>query len=219
MKRTLSFIPDSMKTTTLVTLLALGLVGCTTFPGNTRFGASQTNTPASESGCAEVQRLRGTAQFCTNGSDWVTLQKGMRLGPGTVVQTSAKSTVSLSLGDDIGGVRVKPDSRLGFEDMLRSGNRRKGGYKIHLNLMRGGIAMHADWMSETSVFEVKLSHGVAGLRCGGDYTVYADGLVSATAGGIVVALLGADGRVVTCVVEASSFPWFSHHNPFNDRGR
>ena len=107
----------------------------------------------------------------------------MTLRPGPVVQPAAKSSLHLSLGEDIGNVTLWSDTQLALETLLRLPMRRGITFRVSLDLSQGVIHTWPSYMTEESRFEVKLPGGVAGVRGAGGRglvtaRIRADGVVS-----------------------------------------
>jgi hypothetical protein len=183
-------------------------------------------------GKAKVVRIKGHARYSVAGSGWQPLKVGDVLKPGSVIQTGLDkdSYVDLTLGD--GGVvramnpsptiaapnapspvvhfqpkaeqnvvRVYENSILGIDKLNTMETGSDTVTETQLDLQRGHIFGSVKKMSAASKYEVKLPNGVAGIR-GTIYDITSDGVVQVATGSVVVAYMGADGAVVTQVVNA-----------------
>lgn len=170
---------------------------------------------------AKVTRIKGSARYSADATNWKDLKVGMQLGSGTVVQTAANSYVDLVLGEagvvaqspKIGeyltynpqteqdSLRIYEDSMLAI-DKLTSTRTGMGEVKdTQLDLRAGRIFGKVKKLSAASKYEIKMPNGVAGVR-GTIYSISAQGVVQVLSGSVVVAYVGPDGTVITQVVNA-----------------
>ncbi len=170
---------------------------------------------------AKVTRIKGSARYSTDSATWNTLKVGQSLPAGTVVQTAQGSFVDLILGETtavvqspkIGQylsyqplvqqntVRIYQDSMLALDKLTSTKTGMEEVSETQLDLRQGKIFGKVKKLSAASKYEIKLPNGVAGIR-GTVYTVDANGIVTVLEGSVVISMVGADGRVVTVVVEA-----------------
>jgi len=176
---------------------------------------------------AKVAHIKGSARYTTGNNVWLPLKAGAKLKPGTVVQTAAESSVDLVLGDasdatvspivynppSIGAgaayhpgaaqntVRIFQNSILGIDKLTSMETGAGAETETQLDLRQGNIMGSVKKMSGLSKYEVKLPNGVAGIK-GTIYSLSADGVVRVLDGSVVIAYVGADGTVVTQVVNS-----------------
>jgi hypothetical protein len=173
-------------------------------------------------GEAKVVRLKGAARYSTGNNVWAPLKVGAIVRSGTVIQTAAKSSVDLVLGDSSAPVaRPVPSDMLSYQPAVEQNmvrlweNTLLGVDKLtvtetgadavsetQLDLKAGHIFGMVKKMSAASKYEVKIPNGVAGIR-GTTYDISAEGLVKVLVGSVVLAYVGPDGTVVTQVVMGS----------------
>jgi len=99
-------------------------------------------------------------------------------------------------------VRVWENSLLGIDKLTSTDTGADPMTETQLDLKSGHIFGNVKKMSASSKYEVKLPNGVAGIR-GTIYDITADGVVKVSSGSVVLAYVGADGTVVTQVVNGS----------------
>lgn len=177
--------------------------------------AAQTATQ----GAAKVVRLKGAARYSTGNNVWQKLKAGDVVMPGTLIQTAAKSSVDLVLGDGSAPVaRAVPSDTISYqptvdqnlvrlwENTLLSVDKlavtQTGADEVtdtQLDLKAGHIFGTVKKMSAASKYEVKIPNGVAGIR-GTTYDISAEGVIKVLSGSVVLAYVGPDGTVVTQVV-------------------
>jgi len=170
-------------------------------------------------GAAKVVRLKGAARYSTGNNVWQQLKVGDVVKPGTVIQTAAKSSVDLVLGDGSAPVnrpvpgemisyqptaeqnmiRLWDNTLLSVDKMTISDTGADAVTETQLDLKAGHIFGSVKKMSAASKYEVKIPNGVAGIR-GTIYDISAEGLVKVLVGSVVLAYVGPDGTVVTQVV-------------------
>jgi hypothetical protein len=147
-------------------------------------------------GTAKVVRLKGSARYAAGPNTGQLLKVGDIVHPGAVIQTAAKSSVDLILGDGSAPVtRPVPGDMLSYQpaaeqNMVRLWeNTLMGVDKLtitetgsdtvtdtQLDLKAGHIFGMVKKMSAASKYEVKIPIGVAGIR-GTTYDISAEGLV------------------------------------------
>jgi hypothetical protein len=170
-------------------------------------------------GAAKVVRVRGAARYSTGNNIWQPLKVGDVVKPGTVIQTAAKSSVDLALGDgstpvvrpvpvempsymptaEQDMVRIWENTVLGVDKMTSTETGADVVTETQLDLKAGHIFGMVKKMSAASKYEVKIPNGVAGIR-GTTYDISAEGVVKVFVGSVVLAYVGPDGTVVTQVV-------------------
>ncbi|HPY31007.1 MAG TPA: FecR family protein [Verrucomicrobiota bacterium] len=171
---------------------------------------------------AKVTRINGSARYSTDAANWMPLKVGMELGSGTVIQTAAGSIVDLVLGDldvvaqptpkvgdtlsyqpmaEQDALRLYGDTVLALDKMTALKTGMDEVRETQLDLRAGKLFGKVKKLSPASKYEVKLPNGVAGIR-GTIYSITAQGIVSVLEGTVVLAYVGADGTVVTQVINA-----------------
>lgn len=181
--------------------------------------ASTLAAQTASQGAAKVVRLKGAARYSTGGNVWQPLKAGDVVKPGTVIQTAAKSSVDLVLGDGSAPVaHPTPSDTISYQPTVEQNivrlweNTLLGVDKLaitetgadvvtdtQLDLKAGHIFGTVKKMSAASKYEVKIPNGVAGIR-GTTYDVSAEGVIKVLSGSVVLAYVGPDGTVVTQVV-------------------
>src|ERR1035441_5183761 len=170
-------------------------------------------------GAAKVVRVRGAARYSTGNNVWQPLKVGDVVKPGMVIQTAAKSSVDLALGDgstpvvrpvpvempsymptaEQDMVRIWENTVLGVDKMTSTETGADVVTETQLDLKAGHIFGMVKKMSAASKYEVKIPNGVAGIR-GTIYDISAEGLIKVLTGSVVLAYVGPDGTVVTQVI-------------------
>ncbi len=165
------------------------------------------------------------------GGTWQPLRNGAILKPGAIVQTASGSHVDIVLNhakmaasplSTMGAAAASSSSATGvayqpkaeqdavriFENSVLSIDKltvdQTGVDTItetQLDLKAGSIFGTVKKLSGASKYEVKIPNGVAGIR-GTTYFISAAGILRVTSGSVVLAWVGADGSVVTKVVNA-----------------
>jgi hypothetical protein len=176
---------------------------------------------------AKVTRIKGSARYSADATNWKPLKVGQSLGAGMVVQTAANSYVDLVLGADEvvkmapriaetfsvrpppesafepvvspDSVRVFADSVLAIDKLTSTKTGMDDIRETQLDLRAGSVFGKVKKMSAASKYEIKLPNGVAGIR-GTVYMVSDKGVVSVLVGSVVVSIVGPNGSVVTQVV-------------------
>ncbi len=182
---------------------------------------------------ARVDSVHGNARVSTDGKNWMPLSKGDVLKAGSVIQTAERSSVDLVLGEgsvgnmasasasstDIrpvsnnsgggGGsegranvVRIFESSMLGIDKLTSEQTGAGAMEETQLDLRAGRIMGNVKKLSNASRYEIKIPNGVAGIR-GTGYDLSSSGVVKVFEGSVVVSYVGADGTLVTKVVDAS----------------
>jgi hypothetical protein len=174
--------------------------------------------------------VKGAARCSINNKDWKNVNVGDVLKPGTVIQTAEKSHVDIQLGvNESGGVkpisnsgaggsglydpeeqtgnvvRLSESSVLSLDKLTSSQTGADAVEETQLDLRAGRIMGNVKKLSAASKYEVKIPNGVAGIR-GTIYLISSSGFVQVLAGSVVVAVVGADGSVVTQVIG----PWHQY---------
>ena len=177
-------------------------------------------------GKAKVVRIKGKARFTTGNNVWQPLKAGDIIKPGAVIQTSGNNGdyVDLVLGDgkaplvssgpktavtpisyqpesEQNFVRISENSLLGIDKLTTLDTGADVVSETQLDLKAGRIMGSVKKMSAASKYEVKIPNGVAGIR-GTVYDISALGFIRCSAGSIVIAYVGAGGKVVTQLVNA-----------------
>ncbi len=158
-------------------------------------------------GKAVVRAVRGTAKYSEGGGVWIPLKVNTTLGPGSVIQTSAESTVDLFLGQNGPVVRVTPDTTIGFDKLAFTDTGSDTVIDTQLSLKSGRILGNVKKLASASRYEIKTPNGVAGIR-GTDFDVTVtplgggryDIIVTSISGTIVGAVV-LDGNAYTAVIQ------------------
>lgn len=121
-------------------------------------------------GKAVVRAVRGTAKYSNGGDVWVPLKANTTLGPGSIIQTGAESTVDIFLGQNGPVVRVTPETTVGFDKLAFTDTGSDTVIDTQLNLKSGRILGNVKKLAAASRYEIKTPNGVAGIR-GTDFEV------------------------------------------------
>jgi hypothetical protein len=172
---------------------------------------------------AKIIRVKGMARYSRDNKTWQTVKVGDILQPGSVIQTAEKATVDIQLGErdaaattpisnsGMSGmgyspeeatanvVRIFESSVLGVDKLTSQQTGADTVEETQLDLRAGNIMGNVKKLSAASKYEVKIPNGVAGIR-GTIYFISSSGVVNVMAGSVVIAVVGADGTVVTKVV-------------------
>jgi hypothetical protein len=97
-------------------------------------------------------------------------------------------------------VRLWEDTIVGIDKLTSMDTGADVVTETQLDLRRGKLFGQVKKMSAASKYEVKIPNGVAGIR-GTIYEITAEGVVRVLVGSVVIAYVGADGTVVTQVVQ------------------
>jgi len=138
-----------------------------------------------------VLKVTGSARYMTGGSAWMPLSRGDVLQPGTVIETAAKSTVDIAMGDTQGTVsgaaspismpgtgggggadsgakantvRIYESSVLSVDKLTVDKTGMDEVSETQLDLRAGRILGNVKKLSAASRYEVKIPNGVAGIR-------------------------------------------------------
>jgi hypothetical protein len=171
---------------------------------------------------AKVVRLKGAARYSVDGKSWQKLERGATLKPGTVIQTAEDSYVDIQLGarevkpatpvlnngtlyqpeePSANVVRIFDSTVLAIDKLTSTPTGVDNVEETQLDLRAGKIMGNVKKMSAASKYEVKIPNGVAGIR-GTIYVISSSGVVNVLEGSVVIAVVAADGSVVTKVVSA-----------------
>jgi hypothetical protein len=170
---------------------------------------------------AKVVRIKGAARYTTGNNVWQPLHVGDVVKAGMVIQTAAKSSVDLVLGEGAPGaapasatavgmlsyrpgaqqdmVRIWENTLLGVDKLTATQTGADVVTETQLDLKAGHIFGTVKKMSAASKYEVKIPSGVAGIR-GTVYDISAEGVVKILTGSAVLAYVGPNGTVVTQVI-------------------
>jgi len=171
---------------------------------------------------AKVVRLKGKARYKVANNDWQDLKVGELVKPGTLIQTAGKSQVDFVMGDgsapvaaptagagtlgyhptaEQNMVRVFENTLIGIDKLTVMQTGADEVTDTQLDLKAGRIFGTVKKMSAASKYEIKIPNGVAGIR-GSTYECSAEGVIKMLVGSCVAAYVGANGAVVTQVVNA-----------------
>jgi len=170
---------------------------------------------------AKVIRLKGGARCKIGSNDWQPLKVGDLVRPGTVIQTASKSQVDFIMGDpsapvaqpamgsslsynptaEQNMVRVFENTLIGIDKLTVMQTGADQVTETQLDLKAGSIFGTVKKMSAASKYEIKFPSGVAGIR-GSTYWISAEGVIKMPSGTCVVAYPGANGTVMTQVINS-----------------
>jgi hypothetical protein len=115
-------------------------------------------------GKAEVRAIVGTATYSSGGAPGMPLKVGMILSSGTTIKTGPDSTVDLFLGNSAGVVRVAGKSTLALDKLALTDTGADTAVEVQLNVPEGRMYFNVNKISQASRYEIKVPHGVAGIR-------------------------------------------------------
>lgn len=115
-------------------------------------------------GKAEVRAISGSATYSVGGAPGQPLKVGTILGGGTTIKTGPESTVDLFLGNSAGVVRVAEKSTLSLDKLALTDTGADTAVEVQLNLPDGQMFFNVNKISQASRYEIKVPHGVAGIR-------------------------------------------------------
>jgi hypothetical protein len=171
---------------------------------------------------SKVVRLKGAARYSVDGKTWQRLERGTILKPGTVIQTAEDSYVDVQMGTRevkpatpvlnngtlyqpqepaANVVRIFESSVLAIDKLTSTPTGVDNVEETQLDLRAGRIMGSVKKLSAASKYEVKIPNGVAGIR-GTTYVISSSGVIKVLEGSVVIAIVSADGSVVTKVVSA-----------------
>jgi hypothetical protein len=141
---------------------------------------------------AKAIHVKGSARYKTNTMDWQQLRTSDLVGPGTLIETGAKSRVDLVYEAGFGHnvVRIWGNSLLGVNKLTAKQTEDGLVTETVLDLREGHIRGTVGKLSGASKYEVIIPQGVAGVR--GPNTTYdikADGSIKVLSGAVVQAYL------------------------------
>jgi len=137
-----------------------------------------------QSGQVLIQAVKGDATYSV-GDRWLPLKENMTVGRGTVLKTSADSTVDLILQQSGTVLRLTPNSTLGFDKLNKEAAVDGVITETSLNLLEGSIVGSQRKLASPSSFEINVPGGVATIK-GTEYLVRADGAVTCLSGSVSV---------------------------------
>lgn len=154
----------------------------------------------------DIKAVDGTAFISRNGTDYYPVHAGEIAGPGSILKTTADSTVDLFLPDSGTVLRMRPDSMLQFArlDKMPAGELTVS--DTSLKLLKGSVIGSQHKLSTPSHFEIATSRNTATI-VGTEYVVNADGAVSVLDGTVSLNynLPGGKGSVKVSVPAGYSF--------------
>lgn len=115
-------------------------------------------------GKAEVRAIAGSATYSVLGTPGQPLKVGMTLTAGTTIKTGPDSTVDLFLGNSAGVVRIAEKSTLSLDKLALTDTGADTAIEVQLNLPDGEMFFNVNKISQASRYEIKVPHGVAGIR-------------------------------------------------------
>ena len=152
-----------------------------------------------------VQDLKGPAT-CYVGGNWLPLRKRMVLPQGAIIKTGADATVDLLLYSSRTALRLRPNSELRLDKLVRESGASTKTTDTSLSLVSGSLAGAQHKLGGASSFQIQLPGGVATIT-GTEYLVRADGAVTCVSGSIEVTynLPGNGGSIKVTVPAGFSF--------------
>ena len=151
---------------------------------------------------AKIIQARGPARFSPDNRSWQPLKSGGLLNAGSLIQTGAKASVDIQLGDaEVASgagneIRILENSVLSITRLSAQDTGAGRVEDIELSLRAGQITGVAPRMAAASNFEIAISGEVVGIR-GGNYQINSSGVVSVRTGVAIAALTTASGSVIT----------------------
>jgi len=115
-------------------------------------------------GRAEVRAIAGQATYSTAGDPGQPLKVGDILSGGATIKTGPESTVDLFLGNSAGVVRVAEKSTLTLDKLTLTDTGADTAVDVQLNVPDGQMFFNVNKLSQASRYEIKVPHGVAGIR-------------------------------------------------------
>lgn len=158
-------------------------------------------TTASAERAATVIGIAGNANYQAGGAgDLMPLSTSAKLHNNDVVKTGTRSHVDLNLGENLGVLRVAPNSNFTIKKL---GSSSPGmGNETQLDLKSGAIYAKINKLPKGSVYEISTPRGIAGIR---GTTIYltAEGCLTVVDGAGAVAYPN-NGGVQTFVVNGGN---------------
>jgi len=153
-----------------------------------------------EVGKATVRSIRGQAQYA-EGANWLPLNVGQILKPGSTVRTANESQVDLFMDQNGPVVRLTENTTLRLDKLSFEATGVDTIIETQLDLKSGRILGIVKKMAAASKYEIKTPNGVAGIR-GTEYDITATSVVRVITGSLVVVYVKSDGTVITQTVNA-----------------
>lgn len=155
----------------------------------------------SEKGVVKVVRMKGNARYSTDQKTWKDLKQGKLLKSGTLVQTAPNSIVDICLNDardsSSGGMTENSvDNVLRLFENCTVGLDKLTTEEIQLDLRNGTIMGTVGKLTSQAKYEMKLPHGLVGIR-GGTYIVDSSGVVNVIEGSAIYVVIAADNSLAT----------------------
>jgi hypothetical protein len=157
-----------------------------------------------QEGCAEVKRIKGSADYSEGGGTWSKLYVGKVLYASAVIRTADGSEVDLSVKQN-GPVRLMPNTTLGLSKLLIEETGAETVIDTQLDLKAGRIVGEVVKMAVASKYEVKTPNSVVGVRgtAGGTkYDISASSKVVVLEGWVMVVFVDSSGKTTTYRVDA-----------------
>src|SRR5438128_2994552 len=144
-----------------------------------------------EVGKATVRSIRGQAQYA-EGANWLPLNVGQILKPGSTVRTANESQVDLFMDQNGPVVRLTENTTLRLDKLSFEATGVDTIIETQLDLKSGRILGIVKKMAAASKYEIKTPNGVAGIR-GTEYDITATSVVRVITGSLVVVYVKSDG--------------------------
>jgi len=193
----------------------------------TQASAETASSPSMGDGLAKVVAVNGAARYRVPGdSNWLPLKAGMILKPGAEIQTGNQgsyvdivfnnkmankgfgnvsasaapaSTAAAAPKATMDALRVLENSRMSIDKLAVQHTGAETITDTELNLSAGKVFGTVKKLSASSIYEIKLPNGVAGVR-GTIFAVGTDGTVAVVSGSVVVSVV-VGGVIQTFSVE------------------
>jgi hypothetical protein len=189
---------------------------------------------SSQEGIVKVVSLKGAARYTVSGdSNWKPVKVGLVLKPGSVIWTAGDSYVDVvlnnarateglgsAMGTDVtevttpdsgyrpkavqDAIRIFENTVLGVDKLTVTKTGADTSSETQLDLKAGRIFGTVKKLSATSVYEIKIPNGVAGIR-GTIYLLGSDGVLSVLTGSVVISYVSNGVPVVKEVPQGFQF--------------
>jgi hypothetical protein len=161
---------------------------------------------------AKVTKIKGSARYSTDSSakgsyvdlvlgDALPVVQSPKIGQTSLPYPPTHTPPSFQPSVQANTVRLFEDSALALDKLTCTKTGMDEVSETQFDLRAGKMFGRVKKLSAGSKYEIKLPNGVAGIR-GTIYTVDVNGVVTVLEGTVVISIVGADGKVVTVVVEA-----------------
>jgi hypothetical protein len=154
----------------------------------------------------DIQAVHGVASISANGTAYLPLHAGDSVAAGSILKTSANSSVDLSLPDSGTVLRIQPDSMLQFARLNKTPAGELTVSDTSLKVLQGSVIGSQRKLVAPSHFELTTLNNTATI-VGTEYVVNANGAVSVLDGTVSLNynLPGNKGSVKVSVPAGSTF--------------